>query len=119
MIEKDDVYRALLYHQGRDNGVSADALVREITGKEPTEAARRALRSAITGLRLEERTGGLVVCGVPATGYYLSDREEDIDETCFWLLARAEKTWTQIARMKGRRAVDVRAQLGLPIKEVA
>lgn len=103
---------ALQNHDERGNGITAEKMAEQITGEKPTSAAMRHIRHHIEALRRE----GTPVCGTPQTGYFLSYREEDINETCEWLYGRAMTTLTQVSRMKKLRDVDLRTQLGLPME---
>lgn len=108
---KDDVLNCLAgRHVGRGNGVCADRLVTEITGTELTTRSLRLLRHHIEELRRDCVT----VCGTPGTGYFYSERQEDINETCEWLYQRAMTTLTQVSRMKKRPDPNLREQLSLP-----
>lgn len=108
---KDDVLNCLAErHAGRGNGVGADRLVMELTGAEGTTNSLRLLRSYIEALRRDCVT----VCGTPETGYFYSERQDDINETCEWLYQRAMTTLTQVSRMKKRPDPNLREQLSLP-----
>lgn len=112
-MDKADVLATLQRnHRGREAGVSAEALAEEIAGH-VTPRSVRALREVIVQLRLE----GHPVCGVPATGYYVSTRPEDVEETVEWLYRRALTTLTQISRMKNRAVPNLRKALGMDKQE--
>ncbi|MBF0293250.1 MAG: hypothetical protein HQK86_13945 [Nitrospinae bacterium] len=110
-ITKDAVLNWLAdRHVGRGNGVSADQLVLEITGEPAGTNSLRLLRTRIEELRRD----CVAVCGTPGTGYFYSENQADINETCEWLYQRAMTTLTQVSRMKKRPDPNLREQLALP-----
>jgi len=111
-MNKSDVLRALRNHVGKENGITAEALVREICGfkLEPSTHMRR-LRECITELRMD----GVNICGHPSTGYYLAATAEELNDTCKFLYRRAMSSLRQISRMKKVALPDLRGQLRLPV----
>lgn len=111
-MTKADVLRALQDHVGKENGITAEDLVRKICGfkLEPSSHMRR-LRKCISELRLD----GAVVCGHPSTGYYLAATAEELNDTCKFLYSRAMASLNQVSRMKKIALPDLRGQLRLPV----
>jgi len=113
MFSKSDVLKALQNHIGKTNGVKCDALVSEINHKpwrEPSYAAQRQVRKLVTELRLE----GHHICAHPASGYFIAETEDELNDTCLFLHQRAMASLTQISRMKKVSLPDLRGQLRLP-----
>lgn len=105
-MTRDQVLWALTPHTGKDNGVRARDLVREICGE--TDAAQeRQLRHLIEALRRE----GQHICGHPATGYYIAASEDELMGTCLYLYHRAMTTLSQIAAMRRVSLPDLKGQL--------
>lgn len=109
------VLSVLSRHIGRENGATAEQLVREISGfAEPGQALAavitRQLREAVVQLRLE----GHHVCATPEHGYFLAASAEELDATCLFLHERAMTSLKQIAAMKKISLPDLRGQLHLP-----
>lgn len=101
---------ALRYRHGRANGITAEQLAGEITGRR-SAADQRRLRQVVEQLRLD----GFPVCAHPSHGYYLAATAEDIDLTCHYLYGRALTSLRQICRLKRLAVPDLRGQLGLPL----
>lgn len=95
-------------HTGVANGISATDLVRKITGISNAAGERR-LRSVIESLR----DAGHGVCAHPSTGYFLAETEDELNDTCDWLYARAMSTLKKVAAMKRVDLPDLRGQLRL------
>ncbi|HJW81983.1 MAG TPA: hypothetical protein VJ396_07040 [Acidiferrobacterales bacterium] len=109
------VLTLLSRHIGRENGVTAEQLAREISGdpvplRTTTTVLTRQLREAVVQLRLE----GHHVCATPENGYFLAASAEELDATCLFLHERAMTTLRQIAAMKRISLPDLRGQLHLP-----
>ncbi len=109
LLCKDAVLSALSRHLGKDNGVSANALVIEICGLYATTATERQLRKLIEVLRRE----GHHICGHPAEGYYIAANEAELLRTCSFLHDRAMTTLAQVAAMRRVSLPDLRGQLRL------
>lgn len=105
-LTRDLVLWHLAMHRGRDNGVRACDLVREICG-ETSPGLERQLRHCIEELRLD----GQHICGHPASGYFIAATAEELDHTCQYLHDRAIKSIRQIARMRKVAEPDLRGQL--------
>jgi hypothetical protein len=101
--------QALRAHIGRDRGVKASDLVREILG-ESRPADERRLRDLVVELRLQ----GHHVCAHPSSGYYLASSPEELEETCAFLRARAMQSLQQISRMQRISIPDLVGQMHLP-----
>ena len=109
MIDPNDVLATLkAHHRERMAGVTAEALAVEVCGQAGPGAVRR-LRAAVEALRL----AGEPVCGTPQTGYYYSERPEDIWETIEFLRGRALTSLVQLKPLKRRMASARREQTTL------
>ena len=85
-ITSTRVLQILSRHVGAGNGVSARAIVLEITRLAVSEeGAERRLRKVITDLRLQ----GNHVCAHPSHGYFLAANAEELNRTCAFLYDRA------------------------------
>lgn len=111
------VLAALARHIGRENGATAEELVREILGAAwssydagVVRTTERQLRETVVQLRLE----GHHVCATPEHGYFLAANAEELDATCLFLHERAMTSLKQIAAMKRISLPDLRGQLHLP-----
>lgn len=113
-ITKDQVLAELQRHNGREEGIHIHDLVARITNSllgGPAE--ERKVRKLIEELRTE----GYPICALPDTGYFMAASTRDLNETCAFLVARADTTVQQIAAMKKREAPDLYEALGIPRKE--
>lgn len=97
-------------HVGRASGLTADALVKAITGRN-APAHRRLLRRCVEALRMR----GYPVCAHPTHGYYIAANASDMDATCEYLYQRALTSLRQISALKRVAIPDLRGQLGLPL----
>ena len=115
-INKAQLLAELQLHNGRDEGIHVRDLVGRILNSVLTsEAAERKVRELIQELRLEKYP----VCGHPASGYYMAATKRELDETCAFLLARADTTVAQVAAMKNREAPDLYGALGVGRRALA
>lgn len=110
-IDRAAVLATLSRHIGKARGLSARALVADITWEAATDAGCRRLRQVIEELRRE----GHHICGHPSSGYFIAANEEELNETCRFLVDRAMTTLTQVSRMKKASLPDLHGQLGLKI----
>lgn len=96
-ITAASVLDALSHHIGRENGISATDLVKEITNDMCCEAAaERLLRSCISELRSE----GVAVASTPETGYYVAQTSDELEECCRFLRSRAMHSLLMEARLR-------------------
>lgn len=109
-ITRDALLVALRNHIGRARGVTVTALAREALGIEPTRGDERTLRRMVVDLRRE----GHHVCAHPASGYYLAESPEELEDTIQFLRDRAMSSLAQIAAMKRISVPDLWGQLHLP-----
>ncbi len=109
-IDRDRLLVALRNHIGRANGVTVTALAREVLGVEPTAYDERTLRRLVVDLRRD----GHHVCAHPASGYYLAESPDELDDTIAFLRDRAMSSLEQIAAMKRISVPDLWGQLHLP-----
>jgi len=110
-IDRASVLQALSGHIGKANGLTAQELVAEITWEASTDAQCRRLRQVIEELRRE----GQHICGHPSAGYFIAETEDELNETCRFLVDRAMTTLTQVSKMKKASLPDLHGQLGLKI----
>ncbi len=103
MANKADLQTLLARHIGRDNGMTAEAIAREL-GVLP-----RDVRKLVTLLREE----GIAVCGHPATGYYIAATPEELEETCQFLRSRALHSLTLESKLRHVPLPELLGQLRL------
>lgn len=109
-ITADQVLSVLMSHKGRGFGLHMRDLVKDVTHSlQAGDVVERKVRDLIQQLRMQ----GHLICGHPATGYYLAESQQEIDDTCMFLLARVETTIQQIAAMRRVAAPDLYQQLGI------
>ena len=90
MTTQTQLLNALAAHQGRDKGIPAQDLAREL-GLPP-----RKLRLLISAAREE----GIAICGKPESGYFMPTTPEELQETCTFLENRAMHSLRKLSRMK-------------------
>lgn len=110
-LTRDTLLAALRNHIGRNDGITATALCREVLCIEPTSADERRLRDLVVDLRLK----GHHVCAHPTHGYFLAASAAELEATCAFLHARAMAGLAQVARMKGVSIPDLVGQGRLPL----
>lgn len=109
-INKAQVLAELQLHNGREQGIHIRDLVARITGSLlGRDAEERKVRKLIEELRRDKYP----ICAHPDTGYYMAANKRELDETCAFLLARADTTVAQVAAMKNREAPDLYDALGV------
>lgn len=109
-INKAQVLAELQLHNGREQGIHIRDLVARITGSLlGGDAEERKVRKLIEELRRDKNP----ICAHPDTGYYMAANKRELDETCAFLLARADTTVAQVAAMKNREAPDLYDALGV------
>lgn len=106
------VLDALGDHTGAANGITARELARAIAGVESATGERR-LRKAIEALR----EAGHRIGGLPRTGYFLAESDDELQETCDFLYARAMTSLRQIAVLQRVALPDLWGQLRLRLGE--
>ena len=111
VIDRNSVLAALSQHIGKAHGIKGTDLVSQITWNTSTPAECRHLRHVIEELRNE----GQHICGLPGHGYFIAANEEELNQTCNFLLGRSMTTLVQISKMKKVSLPDLRGQLGLKI----
>jgi biotin operon repressor len=78
-------------HHGQANGIHVEHLAAK------TGVPGRLLRKLISELRTE----GAAICGTPATGYFIAQTPEELDEFCIkYLEARAMHSLTLSSRLR-------------------
>jgi len=100
---KHDLFSALAPRVGAHNGVSVDALARQL-GSTP-----RHVRTLVSDLRME----GIAVCGTPKSGYYIAATPEEMEETCQFLRHRAMHSLQLESRLRNIPMPDLLGQLHL------
>lgn len=109
-ITKDQVLAQLQRHNGREQGIHIRDLVARITNSLlGGEAEERKVRKLIEELRREKYP----ICAHPDTGYYMAENGRELNDTCAFLLSRADTTVAQVAAMKNTEAPDLYALLGV------
>lgn len=103
MATSTDLSNILARHIGRNNGVTAEALAREL-GCLP-----RQVRTLVSELRLD----GVAVCGKPQTGYYIAANAEELEETCQFLRTRAMHSLKLESNLRRMPLEDLVGQLRL------
>ena len=98
----------LMKHIGKAKGVSAAGLVNEL-GMHPASGLR-VIRELVTELREE----GVAVCGHPASGYFIAETRDELEETCAFLRSRAMHSLVLEAKLRGMPLADLVGQLHLP-----
>lgn len=111
-ITPASVLSALQGRVGAANGITATALVQQITGRTSTADERR-MRDCVVYLRLQ----GHPVCATPTDGYFIAANDQDLNATCRYLLNRALTGIQQVSVLKKRAMPDLHGQLGLPLHE--
>lgn len=99
----NELLNLLSFHQGREHGITADALAR-VTG-----VTERGLRSLVSALREE----GIAICATPETGYYVAVTPEELQESCKFLHDRAMRSLVLASRMQKISLPDLLGQLKL------
>lgn len=109
-INKGQVLAELQLHNGREQGIHIrDLVARILNSVLGGEAAERKVRDFIQELRLEKYP----ICAHPESGYFMAANAKELNETCAFLLARADTTVAQVAAMKNREAPDLYDALGV------
>ena len=111
LITRVNVINVLAHHKGAKNGISADLLVRKITGlNESHKPCERRLRTVISEMRIE----GEHVCSTPANGYFIAETPEELNATCALLHSRAMTSLKQVSGMTRISLPDLAGQTHLP-----
>lgn len=98
-----ELLNLLSAHQGRDRGISAEALAARAGIPE------RRLRALIGELREE----GIAICATPETGYFMAVTPEELQESCKFLHDRALRSLLLASRMQRISLPDLLGQLKL------
>jgi biotin operon repressor len=97
------VLNALLLHTGSRSGVRANVLARQL------DCSAREVRKYVSELREQ----GTPICGRPATGYYIAETAQELEDTCAFLRGRAMHSLTLEARLRKITLPDLLGQLHL------
>lgn len=103
MKSKHDLFSILALRVGAHNGVSVDALARQL------DTQPRHVRSLVSDLRMD----GIAVCGTPKTGYYIAATPEEMEETCQFLRNRAMHSLQLESRLRNIPMPDLLGQIHL------
>lgn len=104
------VQAALTRHVGRENGVTARALVMEIMGVWSARG-ERALRHYV----VELREAGIAVCATPADGYFVARDIEELRATVRFLTDRIRTTADQVRQLNRLARPDLSGQRRLMV----
>ncbi|OYZ03467.1 MAG: hypothetical protein B7Y42_00370 [Polaromonas sp. 28-63-22] len=109
-ITPAQVLSALEHHQGKARGIHVRDLVMRITGELANgEGQERAVRKLVTELRLE----GHPICAHPASGYFLAETAEELDDTCNFLRSRALSSLKAESRLRRISMAELLGQFSL------
>lgn len=98
-----ELLHLLSAHQGRDSGLSAEALAAK------AGIQVRQVRTLVGELREQ----GIAICATPETGYYLAVTPEELRESCKFLHDRAMRSLLLASRMQNISLPDLLGQLKL------
>jgi len=104
MKSRHDLFSLLAVRVGAHNGVSVDALARQLA------STPRHVRTLVSELRMD----GIAVCGTPKSGYYIAATPEEMEETCLFLRNRAMHSLTLESRLRKIPMPDLLGQLHVP-----
>ena len=104
---KTDLLAVLQSHRGRDRGVTAAYLAAVLNL--PLASGMRTVRDLVTELRNDS----IAVCGHPASGYFIAETREELEETCQFLRSRAMHSLTLESKLRGLPLADLVGQLRL------
>lgn len=91
-------------HAGRDRGIGAASLAREL------HITERTLRALVS----KAREVGLAISATPETGYYIATTAAELEESCEFLRSRALHSLRIEAQLRRIPLVDLLGQLRLP-----
>lgn len=91
-------------HAGRDKGIGAEALARQLCVNE------RTLRAMVS----HAREAGTAISATPETGYYVAQTAEELEESCEFLRSRALHSLRIEAQLRRIPLADLLGQLHLP-----
>lgn len=111
-ITPDTVWPVLERLPGREARVPVGALVEMVTGADSSLTAERAMRAAITALRM----AGHPVCATPEDGYFRGIRADEIHQTVRQLTRRSLTGLTLASRMTGQSVQALAGQLALELE---
>ncbi len=101
-------------HIGADKGVTAKALVAELT-QAGIAINEREMRHTIEELRLS----GHHICAHPALGYFMAETPAELDQTCKYLVDLSMASLKQVSAMKRVSVPDLYGQLRIPYEDQA
>ena len=96
-------------HIGAEQGITAKALVAELTNCGIT-VSEREMRHTIEELRLD----GHHICAHPTLGYFMAKTPAELDQTCKYLVDRSMASLKQVSAMKRVSVPDLYGQLRIP-----
>lgn len=89
MTTQTQLLNALARHQGREHGIRARDLARDLA------IPPRQLRRLVSQAREE----GFAICGRPESGYFMPVTAEELQESCDFLINRAMHSLRKASRM--------------------
>lgn len=107
-ITPAQVLTELSHHIGQDNGIHVRELVSRITGQAVSCALlERRIRTIVTDLRMD----GAHICGHPASGYYMAESADELEQTLQFLRSRAMSSLVLESRMRRIAMPELLGQL--------
>ena len=97
----NDLLTVLSGHIGKERGISVKMLA------ELLDCPQRAVRYLVTELRDD----GVAVCGHPATGYFIAETSQELEETCQFLRSRAMHSLHLEAQLRKMPLPDLIGQM--------
>lgn len=105
LICRESVLHALSRHIGRENGITARALVTEICG-EHSAGRERQLRKVVELLRKD----GHAIVALPSGGYFIARDRDELAATIAFLQARLVTSAVQIRQLRRLAAPALHGQ---------
>jgi biotin operon repressor len=94
-------------HKGRSCGIKVEALARKVN------VSQRDVRQAVSDLRED----GVPVAATPATGYYIAQTADEVDECCQFLRRRAMHSLRLESRLRKVALPELLGQISLDVSE--
>lgn len=113
-ISRNRLLEVLARHVGKDKGVHAIDLVKEMLVFQVPVADLPRHERRVRELIEELRNEGSHICATPGDGYYMASNDEELNATLEFLYSRAMSSLKKIAAMKRVSVPDLRGQLHLP-----
>ncbi len=94
-------------HKGRACGIKVEALARKVN------VSQRDIRQAVSDLRED----GIAVVATPATGYYIAQTADEIEECCQYLRKRSMHGLRLESRLRKMALPELLGQISLDVGE--